>query len=78
MLFVQQPDHGVLFDDQDRARDHCRRSPDANGLPGQGALTEEVARLQHRHNRLFPGAGEHRELDPARLDVPNVVARVAL
>ena len=55
-----------------------RRGPDANRLTGQGALAEKVAGGQHRDDRLFADTGEHRELDRALLDVPDVVAGVAL
>ena len=52
--------------------------PDANRLTGQGALAEKIAGRQHRDDRLFADAGEHRQLDRALLDVPDVVAGVAL
>ena len=55
-----------------------RRSPDANRLTGQRAFAEEVAGAEHRDDRLFADAGDHRELDRALLDVPDVVAGVAL
>ena len=57
---------------------HRRRRLDANRLTGQRALAEKVAGRQHRDDRLFADAGEHRELDRALLDVSDVVGRVAL
>ena len=44
----------------------------------QGALAEEVAGGQYRDHRFFSYAREHRELDRALLDVPDVVAPLAL
>src|SRR6185503_10993120 len=43
-----------------------------------GALAEKVAGAQHRDDGLFADPGEHRELDRAFLNVPNVIAGVAL
>ena len=47
-------------------------------LTGQRAFTEEVAGPEHRHDRLLADTGEHRELDRAFLQIPDVVRGVAL
>ena len=75
---VEQPDHRLFLDDQHAARRHRGRRLDANRLTGQRALAEEVAGPQHRDDRLFADPGEHRELDRALLEVPDVSGRIAL
>ena len=77
-LVVEQPDHRVLLDDQHAARHDRRRRPDADRLTRQGPLAEKVAGGQHRDDRFFADTREHRELDRALLDVPDVVAGLAL
>ena len=69
MLLMEQPDHRPLLDDQDGGRHRRGRRPDPNRLTGQGSFPEKVAGAQHRDNRLFAGTGQHRELDPALLNV---------
>ena len=67
-------DHLSLADEQDRARRDRRRAAHAERLTGQAALAEEVAGAEHRHDGLFAGLRQHRQLDAARLDVQDVVA----
>ena len=51
--FVQQPNHVALRDSQER-RPHDRlRRAHAQRLPGQAALTEEITRAEHGHDRLL-------------------------
>jgi hypothetical protein len=44
----------------------------------QRPLAEEVSRAQHRHDRLFAAARQHRKLDGALLNVQNAVGPTAL
>ena len=77
-LRVQHLEHLRLLDDQHRARAHRRRGRDAPRLPRETPLAKEVTLAQDRHDRLFAGPREHRQLDAALLDVEHVGGGVAL
>ena len=67
-----------LVHEQDRAVGHGGRAAHANGLAGQAAFAEELARAEHAHDGFPARLGQHRQLDAALLDVEHVLARVAL
>ena len=78
VLIVEQANHLPFRDDQHRRRGHRGRGLQANGMTRQCPLTEEVARPQHRHDRLFSAPRQHRKLDGALLNVHDGVGRITL
>ena len=51
---------------------------DAERLARQAPFAKEVSRPEHGHHRFPAGLRQHRQLDAARSDVEDVIARVAL
>ena len=75
---VQEIEHLRLVEHEHAGGAHGRRRRDALRLSRETALPEEVTLTEHRDHGLFTGAREHRQLDPAALDVEHVGRGIAL
>jgi hypothetical protein len=78
VLLVQQLRHVSLVDAQDRARRDRRGASHPTLLTGQASLAEEVTWAKHGDHGLFSGLRQHRQLDAAGLNVPDMLAGIAL
>ena len=67
-MFVQHPDHVALGDSHEGRPHDGRRRSHAQGLPGQAALAQEIARPEHGDHGLLAGRGQDGQLDSALLD----------
>jgi hypothetical protein len=78
VLRVEQRHHLFLVHKEDAAvgggvgRTHTHR------LSCQAAFAEELADVEHRHDRFPARLGEHRELHGAFLDIQHMIAWIAL
>ena len=77
-LVTEELKHRALLDNEYGRRYRRGRCPESNGLTGEGAFPEEIARPQHRHDRFFAGSRQHRDLDAPLLNVQDRVTRLAL
>jgi hypothetical protein len=78
VLLVEHASHLLFRDDKHGRRGQGSRGFQANGMTGQGALPEEVARSGQPHDGLFTSVRQHRQLDGAFLDVEDAIGRMAL
>jgi hypothetical protein len=75
---MQQVDHGVFLDAQDRRVFKGGRGRHAKRLAGETRFTKKTRWVQNRDHRFFALLGHNGQLDLAILDIEDGIRRIPL